>query len=81
MSVSRVAKECIAKEIPKLAGRRWRRWQAFEGIPQVQVIDDGLEPDEWRLLEDVLVYPDDGIRRRYLRLASVRVVVSDSRSV
>ena len=50
------------------SGRKWRQCQAFEGIPRVQVIDDGLEPDEWRLMEDVLTYPDDGIRGRYLRL-------------
>lgn len=50
------------------SGRKWRRWQAFEGIPRVQDIDDGLDPDEWRLLEDVLAHPDDGIRGRYLRL-------------
>ena len=50
------------------SGRKGRQWQAFEGIPRVQVIDDGLEPDEWRFMEDVLAHPDDGIRQRYLRL-------------
>lgn len=50
------------------SGRIWQASERVEGIRRVQVFDDDVEPGEWRLMEDIVEYPDDGVRQRYLRL-------------
>ena len=37
-------------------------------IRGIQRVDDGLNEDELRFVEDVVQHPDDGVRARYLRL-------------
>jgi len=55
------------------AGREWADEAEFGAGERVPVLDEGLSGESFAFLEDVLAFPDDGVRQRYLRLGlSVR---------
>jgi len=55
------------------AGRQWADGAGFGPDGQVPTLDGGLSDESFAFLEDVLAFPDDGVKQRYHRLAmSVR---------
>ncbi len=50
------------------SGRNTSVSPVFLRAPRVPLLDNALDEASFTFLEDVLAYPDDGIRRRYARL-------------
>ncbi len=50
------------------SGRNSSVLPVFSRVPRVPLLDNALDKAAFTFLEDILTFPDDGIRRRYARL-------------
>lgn len=50
------------------SGRKTFTESYFAQVPQVRLLDNPLNSDAFRLLSDIITYPDSGVKSRYRRL-------------